>query len=82
MLYNENKERNLLWLAFTEPAMRQLFDVARPPEWRKELDHLIVGGLSLDSTTFQVHPTAKLRLVVYTPKEQTNTASKLLQLQT
>lgn len=118
-----------MWLAFTEPAMRQLFvdwsgfahcllvhfradysqslddaraielarllqqtspefqhwwkchDVARPPEWRKELDHPVVGRLSLDSTTFQVHPTAKLRLVVYTPGEQTNTVDKLLQLQ-
>jgi transcriptional regulator with XRE-family HTH domain len=122
-------ERNLMWLVFTEPAMRQLFadwsgfarcllvhfradysqslddpraielaellqrvspefqhwwkghDVARPPEWRKELDHPIVGRLSLDSTTFQVPPAAKLRLVVYTPVGETNTANKLLQLQ-
>jgi hypothetical protein len=56
-------------------------DVARPPEWRKELDHPIVGRLSLNSTTFLIPPTAKLRLVVYTPAAQTSTADKLIQLQ-
>lgn len=55
-------------------------DVARPPEWRKELDHPIVGELSLDSVTFQVHPTANLRLVVYTPGVETETPTKLQKL--
>ena len=45
-----------------------------------KLRALLVGRLSFDSTTFQVPPTAKLRLVVYTPGEQTDTADKLLQL--
>lgn len=122
-------ERNLLWLAFTDQAMRQLFinwagfarclllhfradygrstgdlrwaeliaalqkvspefrswwschDVARPLDWQKELDHPVVGKLLLNSSTFGVHPTGNLRLIVYTPVAETDTASKLQRLQ-
>ena len=118
-------ERNLMWLTFTEQAMRQLFmnwtgfarclllhfradygrstgdprwaelvaalqrvspefrewwschDVARPLDWQKELDHPVLGKLLLDSSTFAVHPTGNLRLVVYTPAAGTDTANKL-----
>lgn len=122
------REQNLMWLVFTEPAMRKLFtdwagfahcllvhfraeygqnldnvraveltkslqqespefrrwweshDVTKPSEWRKDLDHPTLGRVSLDSTTFQMYPTARLRLVVYTPVAQTNTTDKLHQL--
>jgi len=56
-------------------------DVARPLDWQKELDHPVVGKLLLDSSTFEVHPTGSLRLVVYTPAVETDTATKLQQLQ-
>ncbi|MEI2578548.1 helix-turn-helix transcriptional regulator [Scytonema sp. PRP1] len=119
------QERNLMWLVYTDPAMRRLLvdweafarcllvqfradygqrvgtrewmelvaalqrvspefrqwwsshDVTRPMDWRKELDHPIVGRLSLDSVTMQLHGTANWRLVVYTPAPDTPTAAKL-----
>lgn len=121
-------ERNLMWLAFTDPAMHQLFvnwngfarclmlhfradygrspgaprwaelvaalqqvspefrsgwsshEVARPLDWQKELNHPMVGKLVLDSSSFGVHPTGNLRLIVYTPAN-TETAEKLQKLQ-
>jgi transcriptional regulator with XRE-family HTH domain len=121
-------EQNLMWFAFTNKAMRQLFrdwekfaqyllahfradyshnindpravelagimkqtspefrkwwkchEATRPPEFQQELEHPTVGNLLLDSVTFQVYPTANLRMVVYTPVLETDTAQKLQQL--
>lgn len=121
-------ERNLLWLAFTDPNWRSLFiewerfarcllthfradygqlpgeprwvelvaalrqvspefaawwdvhDVARPADWRKEINHPEIGHLSLDSLTLQVHATTSLRLTVHVPAPETATDEKLKKL--
>jgi len=46
----------------------------------KELNHPLVGRLVLQPTTFQVADAPDLRMVVYTPVAEANTASKLAQL--
>lgn len=47
---------------------------------KKELHHPLVGRLILQPTTFQVTDAPDLRMVVYTPLAEANTAEKLAQL--
>lgn len=47
---------------------------------KKELNHPLVGRLALQSTTFQVTDVPDLRMVIYTPLAEANTAKKLAQL--
>jgi transcriptional regulator with XRE-family HTH domain len=47
---------------------------------KKELNHPLVGRLVLQPTTFQVTDAPDLRMVVYTPLAEANTAQKLAQL--
>jgi hypothetical protein len=44
---------------------------------KKELNHPLVGRLVLQPTTFQVTDAPNLRMVIYTPLEEANTAQKL-----
>jgi hypothetical protein len=47
---------------------------------KKELHHPLVGRLILQPTTFQVTDAPDLRMVIYTPLAETNTAQKLARL--
>jgi transcriptional regulator with XRE-family HTH domain len=47
---------------------------------KKELNHPLVGRLVLQPTTFQVTDAPDLRMVIYTPLAEANTAQKLAQL--
>ncbi|HEY7419920.1 MAG TPA: helix-turn-helix transcriptional regulator [Ktedonobacteraceae bacterium] len=47
---------------------------------KKELNHPLVGRLVLQPTTFQVVDAPDLRMVIYTPLPEANTAQKLAQL--
>jgi hypothetical protein len=47
---------------------------------KKELNHPLVGRLVLQPTTFQVADAPDLRMVIYTPLAEANTAKKLAQL--
>jgi transcriptional regulator with XRE-family HTH domain len=47
---------------------------------KKELNHPLIGRLILQPTTFQVTDAPDLRMVIYTPLEEANTARKLEQL--
>lgn len=47
---------------------------------KKELNHPLVGRLVLQPTTFQVTDAPDLRMVIYTPLAEANTAEKLAQL--
>jgi transcriptional regulator with XRE-family HTH domain len=47
---------------------------------KKELNHPLVGRLVLQPTTFQVTDAPDLRMVVYTPLAEANTAQKLARL--
>jgi len=47
---------------------------------KKELNHPLVGRLVLQPTTFQVTDAPDLRMVIYTPLAEANTAKKLAQL--
>jgi hypothetical protein len=47
---------------------------------QKELHHPLVGRLVLQPTTFQVADAPDLRMVIYTPLAEANTAQKLAQL--
>jgi transcriptional regulator with XRE-family HTH domain len=47
---------------------------------QKELHHPLVGRLVLQPTTFQVTDAPDLRMIVYTPLAEANTAQKLAQL--
>ena len=47
---------------------------------RKELNHPLVGRLVLQPTTFQVTDAPDLRMVIYMPLAEANTAQKLAQL--
>lgn len=49
---------------------------------RKELNHPVVGSLVLQSTTFQVADPPHLKLFLFTPLLEADTASKLVQLVT
>lgn len=121
-------DRNLLWLIFTRPELRQLFvnweaiarrmlalfrmneglyrgdawfleqrdslmqaspefrawwslhDVNQAHLTRKELNHPVVGTLVLQSTIFQVVDAPHLKVFLYTPLPEQDTASKLIQL--
>lgn len=47
---------------------------------QKELNHPLVGRLVLQPTTFQVADAPDLRMIIYTPLAEANTAKKLAQL--
>jgi transcriptional regulator with XRE-family HTH domain len=47
---------------------------------KKELNHPLVGRLVLQPTTFQVTDAPDLRMIIYTPLAEANTAKKLAQL--
>jgi hypothetical protein len=47
---------------------------------KKELNHPLVGRLVLQPTTFQVTDAPDLRMIVYTPLAEANTAQKMAQL--
>jgi MmyB-like transcription regulator ligand binding domain len=47
---------------------------------KKELHHPLVGRLVHQPTTFQVTDAPDLRMVIYTPLVEANTAQKLAQL--
>jgi hypothetical protein len=47
---------------------------------RREFDHPIVGRLVLEMTAFFLHDTPDLRLVVYTPQADEDSAEKLRRL--
>lgn len=47
---------------------------------KKELNHPLVGRLVLQPTTFQVTDAPDLRMVIYTPLTEANTAQKMAQL--
>ena len=55
-------------------------DVLGRPEARKDLNHPVVGRLALEQTTFHADTNPDLRLVLYTPLPEENTAEKLLEL--
>lgn len=55
-------------------------DVLGRPEARKDLDHSIVGRLALEQTTFHFDTNPDLRLVLYTPLAEHDTAEKLARL--
>lgn len=57
-------------------------DVKGNPEGRKELDHAIVGRLVLEHTTFQLHDDPDLKMVLFTPLQESNTPEKLQRLLT
>ncbi len=67
----------------TSPDFRERWkshEANRPDEFQQELEHPTVGHLLFNPVTFQVYPTANLRMVVYTPVLETDTAKKLQQL--
>lgn len=122
------QDRNLLWLIFIRPELRQLFVhweasaqrmlalfrmnegwycedawfleqrdalMQASPEFRawwplhnvnqahirrKELNHPTVGSLVLQSTTLQLADAPHLKLFLYTPLPEADTANKLVQL--
>lgn len=55
-------------------------DIQAAHTGQKELNHPFVGRLVLQSTTFQVIDVPDLRMVIYTPLPEANTAKKLAQL--
>jgi transcriptional regulator with XRE-family HTH domain len=55
-------------------------DIQTAHTGKKELNHPLVGRLVLQSTTFQVTDAPDLRMVIYTPVAEANTAEKLAQL--
>jgi transcriptional regulator with XRE-family HTH domain len=55
-------------------------DVDKAPVERKELNHPTVGPLVLQATTLHVADAPHLKLFLYTPLPEANTASKLVQL--
>lgn len=52
-------------------------DIEDAGQIRKELDHPLVGLLSLESTALQVPARPDLTIVLHTPLEEANTAAKL-----
>ena len=52
-------------------------DVRGRPEGRKEFSHPLAGWLVFEQTTFQVNDTPDLRLVLYTPLPEADTAKKV-----
>lgn len=55
-------------------------DVQGVHSGKKELNHPLVGRLVVQATTFQVVDAPDLRMIVYTPVPETETANKLAQL--
>ncbi|WP_236602014.1 helix-turn-helix transcriptional regulator [Ktedonobacter sp. SOSP1-52] len=67
----------------TSPEFRQWWprhDIQGVHTGKKELQHPLVGRLALQSTSFQVIDAPDLRMVVYTPLPELDTAQKLAQL--
>jgi hypothetical protein len=67
----------------TSPEFRAwwpLHDVHGTLDCRKELNHPIVGLLVLDRTTLQLPAAPGLKILVYTPVAETDTAAKLRHL--
>jgi transcriptional regulator with XRE-family HTH domain len=56
------------------------YDIQVTHTEKKELNHPLVGRLVLQPTTFQVTDAPDLRMVIYTPLAEANTAQKLVQL--
>lgn len=56
------------------------YDIQVTHTEKKELHHPLVGRLVLQPTTFQVTDAPDLRMVIYTPLAEANTAQKLEQL--
>lgn len=56
------------------------YEIATSPPERKELNHPIVGKLVLHPTVLSLPNTPGLRIVVYTPLSENNTAEKLSKL--
>ncbi|GHO48375.1 helix-turn-helix transcriptional regulator [Ktedonospora formicarum] len=84
-LYREDvwflEQRDLLMQASSEfRAWWSLHDVNQAHMRRKELNHPVVGSLVLQSTTLQVADAPHLKLFLYTPLPEEDTASKLIQL--
>ncbi len=75
------EQRDALMLASSEfRTWWPLHDVHQAHIRRKELNHSAVGSLVLQSTTLQVADAPHLKLFLYTPLPETDTASKLIQL--
>ncbi len=55
----------------------QRHDVAEAHTCQKELDHPLVGQLALQATTLLVADDPNLKLFIYTPLPQANTAQPL-----
>lgn len=67
-------------LEFASPEFRAWWPhhaIQAAHTWKKELNHPLVGRLALLPTTFQVTEAPDLRMVVYTPLEEADTAKKL-----
>jgi len=56
--------------------------VQRVPEICAKLDHPIVGLLALEQTMLMLQENPELRIIVYTPHPETDSANKLQQLNT
>jgi hypothetical protein len=70
-------------LEFASPEFRAWWprhDIQATHTGKKELNHPLVGRLVLQPTTFQVTDAPDLRMVIYTPLAEANTAQKLAQL--
>lgn len=75
------EQRDLLMQTSSEfRAWWPLHDVNQAHMRRKELNHPVVGSLVLQSTTLQVADAPHLKLFLYTPLPEEDTASKLIQL--
>jgi transcriptional regulator with XRE-family HTH domain len=70
-------------LELASPQFREWWprhDIQATHTEKKELNHPLVGRLVLQPTTFQVIDAPDLRMVIYTPLAEANTAQKLAQL--
>lgn len=84
-LYHEDawflEQRDLLMQTSSEfRAWWPLHEVNQTHIRRKELNHPVVGSLVLQSTTLQLADVPHLKLFLYTPLPEADTASKLVQL--
>ena len=55
-------------------------DVEGSPEGRKELDHAVAGRLVFEHTTFQLHDDPDLKMVLFTPLQDSDTPEKVRRL--
>jgi transcriptional regulator with XRE-family HTH domain len=70
-------------LSRLSPEFRELWarhDVLNVPEGRKSMLHPMVGALSFDFLFFQLIDPANLKLLIHTPRKDSNTAEKIEQL--